>query len=131
MPPWYIEKNIGIQQFKDDLSLTDAEIATIARWADNGAPEGDPADMPAPPAFIDVDQWEIGEPDLVLSTDPFEVKGEAPDWWGSLGVVETGLLEDRYVAAMEYKERNDLPRGVKSDTVGGLFVVHHLSLIHI
>ena len=131
MPPWYIEKNIGIQQFKDDLSLTDAEIATIARWADNGAPEGDPADMPAPPAFIDVDQWEIGEPDLVLSTDSFEVKGEAPDWWGSLGVVETGLLEDRYVAAMEYKERNDLPRGVKSDTVGGLFVVHHSSLMTI
>ena len=131
MPPWYIEKDIGIQAFKDDWSLSDDEIAKIARWADNGAPRGNPADMPEPVPFIDVDEWEIGQPDLVLSTDSFDVKGEAPDWWGSLGVVETGLLEDRYVAAMEYKERNDLPRGVKSETVGGLFVVHHSSTMTI
>ena len=128
MPPWYIEKNIGIQRFKDDWSLSDDEIATIARWADNGAPRGDPADMPEPPPFIDVDEWELGQPDLVISSPTFEVKGDAPDWWGSLGEVESGLTEDRYVAAIEYKERNDLQRGVRSDTVGGLFVVHHSAL---
>ncbi len=128
MPPWYIEKNIGIQRFKDDWSLSDDEIATIARWADNGAPQGDPADMPEPPPFIDVDEWEIGDPDLVVSSPTFEIAGDAPDWWGSLGEVESGLTEDRYVAAIEYKERNDLQRGVRSDTVGGLFVVHHSAL---
>ena len=128
MPPWYIERNIGIQRFKEDWSLSDDEIATIARWADNGAPQGDPADMPEPPPFIDVDEWEIGQPDLVISSPPFEVEGDAPDWWGSLGEVESGLAEDRYVAAIEYKERNDLQRGVRSDTVGGLFVVHHSAL---
>src|SRR5216110_2624219 len=32
MPPWYIEKNIGIQKYKNDPSLSDAEIATIGRW---------------------------------------------------------------------------------------------------
>ena len=128
MPPWYIEKNIGIQRFKDDWSLSDDEIATIARWADSGAPQGDPADMPEPPPFIDVDEWEIGEPDLVVSSPTFEIAGDAPDWWGSLGEVESGLTEDRYVAAIEYKERNDLQRGVRSDTVGGLFVVHHSAL---
>jgi len=128
MPPWYIEKNIGIQRFKDDWSLSDDEIATIARWADNGAPQGDPADMPEPPPFIDVDEWEIGEPDLIVSSPTFEIAGDAPDWWGSLGEVESGLTEDRYVAAIEYKERNDLQRGVRSDTVGGLFVVHHSAL---
>ena len=37
MPPWFIEKNIGIQRFKDDPSLSDAEIATFAAWADAGA----------------------------------------------------------------------------------------------
>ena len=137
MPPWYIEKDIGIQRFKDDWSLSDAEIAAIAAWVDNGAPRGEPADMPEPPPFIDIDEWEIGEPDLIVSSPTFEVAAEAPDWWGVLGQVETGLTEDRYVAAVEYKERNDLPRGVRSDTVGGLFVVHHsalysmLSLIHI
>ncbi len=128
MPPWYIEKNVGIQRFKDDWSLSDDEIATIARWADNGAPQGDPADMPPPPPFIDVDDWEIGEPDLVVSSPSFEVPGSAPDWWGSLGQSPSGLTEDRYVAAIEYKERNDLDRGVRSDTVGGLFVVHHSAL---
>ena len=128
MPPWYIEKDIGIQRFKDDWSLSDAEVAAIATWVDNGAPRGEPADMPEPPPFIDIDEWEIGEPDLIVSSPTFEVKGEAPDWWGVLGQVESGLTEDRYVAAIEYKERNDLPRGVRSDTVGGLFVVHHSAL---
>ena len=128
MPPWYIERNIGIQEFKDDWSLSDDEIATIARWVDQGAQRGDPADMPPPQAFIDVDDWEIGEPDLIVSSPPFEIKGSAPDWWGSLGKSPTGLTEDRYVAAVEYKERNDLERGVRSDTVGGLFVVHHSAL---
>ena len=40
MPPWYIDRHIGINKFKDDPSLTDAEIATIAKWADAGAPQG-------------------------------------------------------------------------------------------
>ena len=128
MPPWYIEKDVGIQRFKDDWSLSDAEIAAIAAWVDDGAPRGNPADMPVPRPFIDVDEWEIGQPDLVVSSPTFEVAAEAPDWWGMLGQVESGLTEDRYVAAIEYKERNDLPRGVRSDTVGGLFVVHHSTL---
>ena len=128
MPPWYIEKDIGIQQFKDDWSLSDPEIAAIAAWADAGAPRGNPADMPEPPAFIDVDEWEIGQPDLIVSSPPMEMKGTAPDWWGMIGQADSGLTEDRYVAAIEYKERNNLDRGVKSDTVGGLFIVHHSAL---
>ena len=43
MPPWYIDRHIGIQKFKDDPSLTDAEIAMIAEWVDAGAPAGNPA----------------------------------------------------------------------------------------
>ena len=27
MPPWYVEKNIGIQQYKHDPSLSDEELA--------------------------------------------------------------------------------------------------------
>jgi hypothetical protein len=48
MPPWYIEKDIGIQQFKDDMSLSEEEIGKIAAWADSGAPRGNPADEPKP-----------------------------------------------------------------------------------
>ena len=66
MPPWYIEKNIGIQQFKDDISLSDEEIAKIAAWADSGAPQGNPADMPPPLTFADANGWTIGTPDLIV-----------------------------------------------------------------
>src|SRR5262245_65694187 len=51
MPPWHIERNVGIQKFKDDPSLSDAEIATIANWVDGGAPKGSVSDMPAAPTF--------------------------------------------------------------------------------
>src|SRR6476660_49187 len=51
MPPWYIDRHIGINKFKDDPSLTDAEIATIGKWVDAGAPQGNVADMPAPRQF--------------------------------------------------------------------------------
>ena len=128
MPPWYIEKDIGIQRFKDDPSLSDAEIALIAAWADNGAPEGDPADLPPPVAFIDVDEWEIGQPDLIVSSPSFDVAPDAPDWWGSIGEVPTGLTEDRYVAALEYKEITESSAGTPRNTVGGLYVVHHATL---
>src|SRR4026208_153447 len=43
MPPWHIDRNIGITKFKNDPSLTDQEIATIAKWVDAGAPRGNPA----------------------------------------------------------------------------------------
>ena len=111
MPPWFIEKEVGIQQFKDDISLTDEEIARIARWADSGAPRGNPADMPVPLAFAASDVWQIGAPDLVVSTPAVEMKAVSPDWWGALDAVPTGLAEDRYIAAIEIKEVNDSRRG--------------------
>src|ERR671918_2990180 len=66
MPPWHIERNVGIQQFKDDPSLSDAEIAKIAAWVDAGAPRGNAGDMPAPPTFPDDEAWHIGTPDLIV-----------------------------------------------------------------
>src|SRR5262249_19532316 len=51
MPPWHIDRNIGITKFKDDPSLSDAQIATIAAWVDRGAVEGNPVDMPPLPHF--------------------------------------------------------------------------------
>src|SRR4030095_4526402 len=68
MPPWYIEKGIGIQHYKNDISLSDEEIAKIAWWADTGAPRGNPADMPPPLKFASGDQWTIGTPDLIVKT---------------------------------------------------------------
>src|SRR5882672_5496196 len=41
MPPWQIDRTVGVQKFKNDRSLTDEQIALITRWADAGAPQGD------------------------------------------------------------------------------------------
>ena len=128
MPPWYIEKDIGIQEYKDDVSLSDQEIAAIASWVDNGAPRGNPSDMPAALTFLAADQWAIGEPDLIVSSPTVEVGPADPDWWGSIGETATGLMEDRYVAAVEMKEVNskEPAEGVKRSTVGSNFAIHHM-----
>jgi hypothetical protein len=126
MPPWYIEKNVGIQHFKDDFSLSEDEIARIAAWADAGAPQGNPADMPTPLSFPDGKAWRIGTPDLIVVSPTVEMKAQAPDWFGVIGDTPTGLTEDRYVAAVEVKEVNDSQgKAGRSNTVGGLYLFHH------
>ena len=108
MPPWYVEKNIGIQQFKNDPSLSDEEIAKIARWADTGAPRGNPADMPParvwnePPSGRSASPTSWCAPRTPRQVHRARLVGEIPR-------VPTGLTEDRYVAALEIKEVNDVP----------------------
>ena len=127
MPPWYAEKDIGIQNFKNDPSLSDEELAAISTWARSGTPKGDPADAPAPLEFDDSIKWKLGEPDLVVSTEDFFMEGGRPDWWGDLKAVPTGLAEDRYVKSVEIVEVNDVGSGDDiSDTVGGLYIFHHM-----
>jgi hypothetical protein len=120
MPPWYIDKSVGIQTFKDDYSLSDREITILAEWADNGAPRGNPADMPPPRTFEDNRlDWTLKDemrrdPDLIVPIpEPFLVPGHISNWWIDL-ISDTGLKEDRYIRAMETKPS---PAGFK--------VVHH------
>jgi mono/diheme cytochrome c family protein len=127
MPPFFVEKNIGIQKFKNDPSLTDEEIARIAKWVDSGAPRGNPADMPKALDFDDSDKWTIGEPDLVLKSREVLAPASGPDWWGDIGLVPTGLTEDRYASAVEVREINDSPRSGGTKTVGGRYVFHHMT----
>ena len=100
MPPWHIDKNIGIQDFKEDISLEDAQIALIASWVDAGAPMGDPADMPEMPEFPDWSEWQIGEPDLVVRYPDYLVPAEGPDLFGSL-YAPFDMEEDRYIKAIQ------------------------------
>jgi len=128
MPPWYIEKDIGIQHYKDDPSLNEEELGKIAKWADSGAPRGNPADMPPPLDFGNGDQWKLGKPDLILSSPDITVKATSADQWVSMGTVPTGLTEDRYVRSVEVREINDIPKNTDSKTaVGGRFVFHHMN----
>ncbi|HJN46274.1 MAG TPA: hypothetical protein QF572_19065 [Vicinamibacterales bacterium] len=126
MPPWYLEHDIGIQRYKNDPSLSEEEIAKIAAWADNGAPEGNPVDLPEPIDW-NTSAWSIGEPDLITVLPDITMKGTAPDWWGEIETTPVGITEDRYVAALEFKEINDVDLAAQSrDTVGGRFIYHHM-----
>ena len=103
MPPWYIDRHVGITSFKGDPSLTDAEIAVISRWVDQGAPAGNPADMPPPRQFAEVDKWHIGKPDMVVSLPKaYELKASGPDEFYDVDV-DPGFTEDMYISAVETK----------------------------
>jgi hypothetical protein len=114
MPPWHIDRNVGIQEFKNNRSLPDADIQTIVAWVDAGAPRGNPADMPAQREFGDDDAWAIGKPDLVVRFPKYKVPAAGPDLFPNL-VAPSGLTDDRYVKAIETR-----PVGLKSRRV-----VHH------
>jgi len=113
MPPWHIDRTQGIQEFKNDRSLTDEEVATIVKWVDGGALPGDPRDLPPAAQFPNEDEWAIGKPDLILQTPEHVVPAKGADEWYEV-VVPTGLTEDRYVKAIETKPSKD-----------GRFVEHH------
>ena len=113
MPPWHIDRNVGINKFKDDPSLSDAEIAAIVNWVDQGAPEGNPSDLPRPRQFSDLDQWHIGKPDIVVSmTQPYVLKAKGGDEYFDVDV-DPGFTEDVYIQAVETKPDS------------GFKVVHH------
>ena len=118
MPPWHIDRAVGIQKFKNDRSLSQEQIDTIVKWVDGGAPLGDIADMPPPAQFPDPTAWRLssrfGEPDLIVASDPYTVAADGQDkWWRS--TAETGLTEERWVRAIE----------IKPSFPGGRKVVHH------
>jgi mono/diheme cytochrome c family protein len=105
MPPYRYDR-VGIQQLKGDLRLSDAEIQTIVRWADSGAPLGNPADMPAPVQFPDGSKWAyedvFGQPDLIVKTKPYTLPAQGQDrWWRP--IVPVGNTVDRCIKALSVK----------------------------
>ncbi len=119
MPPWHIDRTVGIQKFKNDRSLSDQQIATILRWVNDGAPKGDPNDMPPPRAWSDdANVWteaaKLGPPDLVIKSTPYTMPAVAQDaWWKPSA--PTGLTEPRWVRAIE----------IKPSTLQGRKITHH------
>ena len=100
MPPWFLDKTIGIQKYKNDPSLGDDEIATIIKWVDTGAMQGNPADMPTAPDFDDVTTWRIGTPDVIVKYPAFKMPAVGPDLYGTL-TAAIGTTEDRYIKAIQ------------------------------
>ncbi len=120
MPPWHLDTTVGIQDYKNDISLTPDEIDTVVRWVDAGAPEGDPADLPEPLAFPRADAWEVEAmlgrpPDFVVRSTPYHVVANGQDQWWNPEVEFEGFDAPRYIRAAEFKP--SYPIGIK--------VTHH------
>lgn len=119
MPPWNNDPNTGIQKFKNDASLSENQIATIAAWVDADAPEGNPADLPAPVAIVSGTDWQLAEqlgpPDLIIKSAPYDVIANGQDQWWTPNVSFDGMDEERWLRAAEFKP--SYPLGKK--------VVHH------
>jgi len=102
MPPWHADPKHG--KFTNDRSLAAADKDVLTRWANGGAPEGDPKDLPAAPKFVD--GWQLGQPDVVLQL-PVEYKVPAD------GFVEyeyfelpTNFTEDKWMDGLEVRPGN-------------------------
>ncbi len=120
MPPWHLDTTVGIQDYKNDISLTLAEIETFSRWVDAGAPEGDRADLPAPLEWPPADAWELEArlgrpPDFVVRSTPYDVAANGQDQWWDPRVEFEGFDEPRWIRAAEFKP--SYPLGIK--------VAHH------
>ena len=110
MPPWHIDRTIGIQDFKNNPALSDQEIATISKWVDGGATRGNLADMPAPRQFADASQWQF-TPDVVIKYPPHKVLAAGPDQYGNL-YADIPIDEDRYIKAVQTRATDAQSRKV-------------------
>jgi hypothetical protein len=118
MPPWHIDQTVGVQKFKNDMSLSNAQIDTIVRWVDAGAPLGNPKDMPPPKTWAEDNEWkaakELGPPDFVIKSDPYTMAAHHQDvWWRPTSNVP--ITEPRWVRAVE----------MKPGTPAGRRITHH------
>jgi hypothetical protein len=118
MPPWHLDKTVGIQHFQNDISLSDEQISLIARWVDAGAPLGDPKDMPPPKQWPQDDGWQLskqfGAPDLIIKSDPYTMPAHGQDVWFK-PLTKIPLTEPRWVRAVE----------MRPSTPAGRRITHH------
>lgn len=102
MPPWHADSSIG--QWKNERRLSSDEIRLIRQWVDEGAAEGNPADLPPMPEFVE--GWRIGEPDLVFEmVRPETLPAELEDEYRYV-MIPTGFTQDRWVEAAEVRPGN-------------------------
>ena len=97
MPPWHADP--AVNHFSNSRRLSDAEVATVVKWVDNGAPEGKMADLPRMPEFAE--GWGIGKPDKVLDIGKdFKIPAEGVIQYQYFKV-DPGFTEDTWIQAVE------------------------------
>jgi len=119
MPPWHIDPSVGVHDFKNDMSLTDAQIDTLVRWVDAGAPEGDPKDMPPPKPLVTDNEWQgvrdgFGPPDLVIRSSEYTMPAKHQDVWYR-PMSDIPLTEPRWAKMVE----------IRPTQLKGRRIVHH------
>jgi hypothetical protein len=110
MPPWHIDRSVGVQHFKNDMSLTDAQVSTIVRWVDGGAAQGDPKDMPPPKPLVTDNEWKavrdgFGQPDLVIRSSEYTMPAQHQDVWYR-PMSDIPITEPRWAKLVEIRPTN-------------------------
>jgi len=119
MPPWHIDRSVGVQKFKNDMSLTDAQVDTIVRWVDGGAVEGDPKDMPPPKPLVTDNEWNgvrdgFGPPDLIVRSPEYTMAARHQDVWFR-PMSDIPITEPRWAKMVEIRPTN----------LKGRKIIHH------
>ena len=119
MPPWHIDRSVGVQKFKNDMSLTDEQVDTIVRWVDGGAVQGDPKDLPPPKALVTDNEWKavrdgFGPPDLVVRSPEYTMPARHQDVWYR-PMSDIPITEPRWARMVEIRPTN----------LTGRRVIHH------
>ena len=110
MPPWHIDRTVGVQKFKNDMSLTDEQVETIVRWVDGGSPQGDPKDLPPAKPLVTDNEWQavrdgFGKPDLVVRSSEYTMPAQHQDVWYR-PMSDIPLNEPRWVKLVEIRPTN-------------------------
>jgi tetratricopeptide (TPR) repeat protein len=115
MPPWQPEPGHG--EFEGSRRLDDAEIQLLRAWAQQGAPEGDPRQLPGAPQWSS--EWELGPPDLVVTLPLYQLRADGPDMFRNI-VVPAGFTGTRYVRAWQFRPGNRVVHHatIQMDTTG-------------
>ena len=119
MPPWHIDRSVGVQKFKNDMSLSDAQVDTIVRWVDGGAVEGDPKDLPPPKSLVTDNEWNgvrdgFGPPDLIVRSPEYTMAARHQDVWFR-PMSDIPLTEPRWAKMVEIRPTN----------LKGRKIIHH------
>jgi hypothetical protein len=110
MPPWHIDQSVGVQKFKNDMSLTNEQINTIVSWVDGGALQGDPKDLPPAKPLVTDNEWKgvrdgYGPPDLVVKSPEYTMAARHQDVWYR-PMSDIPITEPRWAKMVEIRPTN-------------------------
>ena len=119
MPPWHIDRSVGVQKFKNDMSLTDQQVNTIVAWVDGGALQGDLKDLPPPKPLVTDNEWKaardgFGPPDLVIKSSEYTMPAQHQDVWYR-PMSDIPITEPRWAKMVEIRPTN----------LKGRRIIHH------